>query len=411
MKVWDPSKNDESQLWLMATISFVVFYSNYMVPPLIPALSREFSVSPYQLGWLIPGFLIPYGISTLIYGALSDRWGRTPVLVTLLCFATATMMMVSFAGSWRTLIIARILSGVGCGGIVTISLAVVGDRYPYEVQGRPMGRMFGAIAAGIAFGSTFGPILNPLVGWRNEFRGLACACALAALFIRKSTKFDAQVTTRLSSFNQVLREYLVVLETPRGGRTLAFIFCNGAFHGGIFSWLSLLLISRYHLHDTGIGLALAGYGLPGIFFGTVIGKWGDRYGRSYVVPIGFLWAAGCAFLLLLQGPRFVAALVITALSVGFDATHPLMSSITTSLDPKHRGQITGLATFTNFVGMGLGAFCFQQLLAFGFSIALATFASGQTFLGFAALYGFRGERPGCMRFNRIAKARSVSSLR
>jgi predicted MFS family arabinose efflux permease len=400
--------HNESQLWVMAFVAFAVFYSNYMMPPLIPALSREFSVTPYQMGWLIPGFLIPYGISTLVYGALSDRWGRIPVLVTLLCFAATTMMLVSFAGSWRTLILARILSGVGCGGIVTIALAVVGDRYPYEVQGCPMGRMFGAIAAGIGFGSTLGPVLNPLVGWRNEFRALACVCSLAAVLILKSSKWSTKITSRLSSFDQVIREYLVVLETPRGGRTVAFIFCNGAFHGGIFAWLGLLLMSRYHLHDTGIGLALAGYGLPGIFFGTVIGKWGDRYGRSYIVPAGFFWAAGCAFLLLLPSPRFVAALVITALSVGFDATHPLMSSITTSLDPKHRGQITGLATFTNFVGMGIGAFCFQQLIAFRFTAALAIFASAQTLLGFAALYGFRGERPGWMRSTRIARTQSVS---
>ncbi len=405
------SKNDESQLWVMAAIAFAVVYSNYMMAPLIPALSNEFSVSPYQLGWLIPGFLIPYGISTLVYGALSDRWGRTPVLVTLLCFATATMVLLSFAGSWRSLLMARILSGVGCGGIVTISLAIVGDRYPYEVQGRPMGRMFGGIAAGIGFGSTLGPLLNPLVGWRNEYRGLACICCLAAAFIIKSSKSALKVTRRLTSFRQVIREYLAVLETPRGGRTLAFIFCNGAFHGGIFAWLGLLLMRRYHLHDTGIGLALAGYGLPGIFFGTVIGKWGDRYGRSYVVPAGFIWAAICAFLLIPHSPRFVAALVITALSVGFDATHPLMSSITTSLDPRHRGQITGLATFTNFVGMGIGALCFQQLIAFRFTVALAVFASAQTLLGFAAFYGFRGERPGCMELIRIARARLVSSLR
>src|SRR5271163_4455721 len=180
--------NEESQLWVMAAIVFAIVYSNYMVPPLIPALSREFSVSPYQLGWLIPGFLIPYGISTLVYGALSDRWGRAPMLVALLCFATTTMMMVSFAGSWRTLLIARILSGVGCGGIVTIALAIVGDRYPYEVQGRPMGRMFGAIAAGNRFGLTLGPILNSLVGWRYEIRGLACVGSLAAVFIIKSSK-------------------------------------------------------------------------------------------------------------------------------------------------------------------------------------------------------------------------------
>ncbi len=114
------TRNDESQLRVMAIIAFAVVYSNYMMAPLIPALSREFSVSPYQLGWLIPGFLLPYGISTLVYGALSDRWGRTPVLVTLLCFATTTMILLSLAGSWQTLLITRILSGVGCGGIVTI---------------------------------------------------------------------------------------------------------------------------------------------------------------------------------------------------------------------------------------------------------------------------------------------------
>jgi predicted MFS family arabinose efflux permease len=130
-----------------------------------------------------------------------------------------------------------------------------------------------------------------------------------------------------------------------------------------------------------------------------------------VVPAGFFWAAGCAFLLLPSTPRFVAALIITALSAGFDATHPLMSSITTSLDPKHRGQITGLATFTNFIGMGVGAYCFQRLITFSFATALAIFASAQTLLGFGALYGFRAERPGCMELIRMARTRLASSLR
>jgi predicted MFS family arabinose efflux permease len=227
--------NNESQLWVLATIAFAVFYSNYMVAPLIPAFSREFSVPAYQLGGLIAGYLISYGISTLVYGALSDWWGRAPTLVVLLCFATVTMMMVSLAGSWRTLIVARILLGVGCGGIVTIALAIVGDRYPYAIQGRPMGRMFGGIAAGIGFGSTLGPILNPLFGWRNEFRVLACVCCLGAVFVFKNARSFISVRRRPSSFKQVIREYLIILDTPRGGRTMTFIFCNGGFHGGIFA--------------------------------------------------------------------------------------------------------------------------------------------------------------------------------
>src|ERR1700761_3376362 len=132
-----PARNNDSQLWVMSIIALAVVYSNYMVAPLIPAFSTEFVVPAYQLGWLIAGYLIPYGISTLVYGALSDWWGRAPMLVALLCFASTTMLLVSFAGSWRTLIAARILSSVGCGGIVTIALAIVGDHYPYAIQGRP----------------------------------------------------------------------------------------------------------------------------------------------------------------------------------------------------------------------------------------------------------------------------------
>jgi MFS family permease len=61
----------------MGAIAPMVFYSNYMVAPLIPASSREFAVLPDALGWLVPGFSIAYGVSTLMYVALSDRFGNS----------------------------------------------------------------------------------------------------------------------------------------------------------------------------------------------------------------------------------------------------------------------------------------------------------------------------------------------
>jgi predicted MFS family arabinose efflux permease len=61
--------DNESQLWVMASIAFAIFYGNYMVAPLIPTFSNEFSVATHKLGWVVPGYLIPYGISTLVYGA------------------------------------------------------------------------------------------------------------------------------------------------------------------------------------------------------------------------------------------------------------------------------------------------------------------------------------------------------
>src|SRR5215467_3832327 len=129
------------------------------------------------------------------------------------------------------------------------------------------------------------------------------------------------------------RSYLSILHSSRGRRTMTFIFCNGAFHGGIFAWLSLLIANLYHLGALGIGIVLAGYGLPDLLFGGIIGGWGDNYGRRYLVPLGFVWSGVCALLLGVRVSPFLAALIIAALSLGFEATHPLMSSTAISLDP------------------------------------------------------------------------------
>jgi predicted MFS family arabinose efflux permease len=382
---------DTIELWTMAAIAFLIYYGNYMVPPLVPTFSHEFGVTPYRLGWLVPGYSIAYGIATLVYGVLSDLRSRIPVLRILLLLASSTSLLISFATTARELIIFRILCGLGCGGMATIALAFIGDRYPYSVQGRPMGKIFGAVAAGMGLGSSLGPILDPLIGWRNEFRIIACGFVLIAILLGRRMYSFVHANQMFARCRTIVLEYLSILKAPRGGRTMAFIFLNAVFQGGIFAWLGLLIAERYHLREAGIGIVLLGYGLPDILFGGIIGGWADRYGRRYVIPLGFLWAGVCGLFLALPTSSFLTALVITALSVGFEATHPAMSSITTSLDPGYRGQITGLATFSKFLGMAVGSLLFERLMHVSFGTALIVFAMFQILVGLAAIYAFRGE--------------------
>ena len=108
----------------MVAIAFLVFYGNSMIAPLVPALAREFGVHPYDLKWLVPGFSLLYGAATLIYGPLSDRFGRYPVLRILLICASGTTLCLSFAMNAHQLLLLRLLSGAGTGGIATISLEI-----------------------------------------------------------------------------------------------------------------------------------------------------------------------------------------------------------------------------------------------------------------------------------------------
>ena len=137
----------------------------------------------------------------------------------------------------RQLVLLRLLSAAGTGGIAAIALSTVGDHYPYAVQGRPMGRMFAAIAAGMGLGSSLGPLLNPLLGWRIELRILALSFGATACWVSWRYKSDLHPRIADHSLWGYALEYLYIVDAPRGGRTLAFILINGAFHGGIFAWL------------------------------------------------------------------------------------------------------------------------------------------------------------------------------
>jgi predicted MFS family arabinose efflux permease len=382
---------NERVLRTLAAAAFLVFFNAYMVAPLIPALAREFGAVERGMGWVVPAYVLPYGISTLFYGPLSDRVGRRRVLLLLLPLAAFTTFLVSLAWSVPSLIAIRIISGLTAGGIVTISLALIGDLYPYHKLGRALGWMFGAIAGGMAFGATLGAWLNPYLGWRVEFVILAGVNAALFLPLYRLRSLLSGPAPHPPEFKDVLRGYGSLLKNPRGARTFSFIFLNGLFHGGVFSWLGVLLSQRYHLDDYGIGKALLGYGIPGIFMGPVLGRLADRFGRRGIIPAGFLLASACALTLVPASPLWVVTLVVTALSFGLDMTHPLMAGIVADLDPKRRGQAMGINAFSIFAGFGLGAILFQMLLAWGFPVALAAFGGVQLTLGILAFRVFRLE--------------------
>ncbi len=126
------------------------------------------------------------------------------------------------------------------------------------------------------------------------------------------------------------------------------------------------------LDETGIGLALLGYGIPGFLLGPVIGRLADRIGRAALIPLGVAVAAISALLLAPPVPLAVAAVTAALLSLGYDLTQPLFAGIVTQLSGP-RGQAMALNVFTLFVGFGLGSLAFQALLHAGFTTALMLF--------------------------------------
>ncbi|WP_197907900.1 MFS transporter [Mycolicibacterium aubagnense] len=287
----------------------------------------------------------------------------------------------------------RLLTALGASGVVPISLALIGDVFPYERRGHALGWLFGAMAGGMAFGSSAGALLEPLIGWQGLFLGVAglAAIVLVALTLRRSQLQGGSALQR-RSVGQIARGYFTLLRQQRARRTYGYVLINAVIHSGIYTWLGVYFSQRFGLTLVGIGLALLLYGVPGFLFGPAIGRLADRYGRTRLIPLGLAVASTAALLLALPVPLILAALAVGMLSLGYDLTQPLLAGIVTQLSAQ-RGQAMGLNVCTLFIGFGAGSLLFQALLTTGFTAALATFSTGAALAAVIGLYFFASERP------------------
>ena len=80
---------------VLAAATFIIFFQAFMVAPILPHLAQAFGATPQQVGLIVPAYLIPSGVATLIYGFLADRIGLWRIdVASLSAFA---------AGRWRAL--------------------------------------------------------------------------------------------------------------------------------------------------------------------------------------------------------------------------------------------------------------------------------------------------------------------
>jgi len=388
-------KQHQRFFWLLCALAGLIFFQGYMIAPLIPRFSQVFQASAQQIGLVIPAYMLAYALAGLFYGILSDRFGRWSVIrASLIIFILATALTATAQSTWQ-IILWRILTGLGASGAIPLTIALIGDLFPFEQRGSAIGLLFAAMEGGMALGSTGGAMLEPFVGWQTLFI-LTAAVAVVVLWRlrRYGALFDRPSLESMPSAKEIFAGYYNLLSTGRGKRTYAYIFLNAIFHSGVYTWLGLYLSQRYNLGEFGIGLAILGYGIPGFLFSKAIGRAADKWGRKWLIPPGLGIAAAATAVMIFPVPLSVAIAAITILSLGYDLTQPLFAAIVTDLGGSQSlGQRMGLTVFTLFTGFGIGGLIFGEVLRLGFGSTLAIFSAVQLLATIAAIPLFRLEIP------------------
>ncbi|UCI19941.1 MFS transporter [Mesorhizobium sp. B2-1-8] len=134
----------------------------------LPRMASELSGLEH-VAWIVAAYMLTSTITVPLYGKLSDMYGRRRLMVVSIGLFLSASMLCGLAGSMTQLILFRALQGLGAGGLMTLSQAVIADVVPPQERGRYQGMFAGAFAISNVAGPVIGGALTSYLSWRWVF--------------------------------------------------------------------------------------------------------------------------------------------------------------------------------------------------------------------------------------------------
>ncbi len=277
---------------LLAALTALGPLSVDMYLPSLPEIGVALDAPTARVQLTVSSYFIGFACGQIIYGPLSDRYGRRPALLGGLVLYAAATVVCAATPSVDTLIAARFIQAVGGSGAIVMARAVVRDIYTGARAGRELSLMgsisgFAPIAAPI-----LGGVLQTAFGWRASFIAMSAAAVIAlALVARLLPETLRKRTTEPFSLAFMLRSYAVVL---RHSGFLAYLGILTATYAGLFAWISggsVVLQGVYGLSALAFGFIFA-VGAAGYVIGaTVASRLVLRLGLERVMGFGVVGLA------------------------------------------------------------------------------------------------------------------------
>ncbi|HEV2392747.1 MAG TPA: MFS transporter [Verrucomicrobiae bacterium] len=345
-----------------------------IVIPLVPVYSRHFGAHGWEIGLIIASFSAMQFIFSPIWGRLSDRHGRRPILLlstagaagSYVLFAISSGLQNHLAALWL-MVLSRSLAGV-CGGNITVAQAYIADITPPEKRSSRMGLIGMAFGLGFIFGPAIGGLSLKHIGPTGPGAIAAGFCAanflLAFFILAESRKPDSQQAAPRPHFQQ----WAHTLTQPKIG-LLVIVFFLATFCFSCFeSTLPLLVSDNFHLNIQSDETSASTIAYLFVFCGLIgaavqggaIGRLVKMLGEPRLIALSLvLTAASLALLPFISGPAqlswgilvrsagrpWLAMLgALALLSVGTSLVRPPLFGLLSNLTPQHeQGANIGVA--------------------------------------------------------------------
>jgi MFS transporter, DHA1 family, multidrug resistance protein len=335
-------------LFILAAVMFLVMVGFGVIIPVLPFFAKQIGATPAQLGWLMAVYSLMQLLFAPMWGRISDRIGRKPVMLIGIAGLAVSFFLFAISTKLWLLFVARIVGGFLSSANMPTTMAYVADVTTPENRGKGMGIIGASIGLGFIFGPAIGGIFAEHHLQTPFFitSGLAVITFLFVLFaVRESLPADKRANrqehtkSRWAAFHG----------------SMAFLYILSFFVSFSLSGLEATF-AYFAAARAGIGAKQIGYifmimGLAGaIVQGGLIGRLIKKFGEGAVIQ-GGLFVSAVGFLLILLTHSFsTAALYLTIFGLGNGVIRPCVSALISKHTTVGQGNASGLMSSFDSLG-------------------------------------------------------------
>jgi DHA1 family bicyclomycin/chloramphenicol resistance-like MFS transporter len=328
--------------------------------PALPAIGRSLHVMSENERQLVVSFyMFGFGTTQILYGPLSDRYGRKPVLIASLILYVGFALLCAAAGSFVLLLAARLLQGAAAASSRVLTISIVRDRFEGARMARLMSLAFMVFLLMPVLAPSFGQLTLLVASWRAIFFGLAAFAAimLAWSLVRLPETLHPEYRRPFSAAAILSGARETLTNRQSLGYTLAFTLLMGALMGYILS-IQQIVFDVFRRPEL-IAITFAGIAGPMAMTSYANSRLVERLGTRRIAHFGlaaFTLVACAHFLSAMRGESLG---IFIALQAATMACFGLSSANFGALAMQPMGHVAGTAssvqgTIGTIVGALLG---------------------------------------------------------